>query len=121
MMKTKNKNSAQSRLDEIKKLIGRFDLLVPGTLRTIYMKCGKSGCACQKDKKARHGPYHLWDRKVGAKLSSKMISKEMMTRIQEWIEQRRTVEDLLSEAIRLSQVLAVGYVEEEKAQTEKSK
>lgn len=108
------KKNPKIRLSEIKKCLGNFDLVLPGTLRTLFMKCGKLGCACQKDNKARHGPYHLWDRKVGAKLSSKMLSKSQLKKISSGIEARKKIETLLAEAIVLSQEIAARKIEEDK-------
>ena len=110
----KAKNNHRLRLAEIKKSICTFDLILPGTLRTLYMKCGKPGCACQKNKKDRHGPYHLWDRKVGKKLSSKMLSKSQLKKISKGIESRKKIEELLAEAIVISQLIAARNIDEEK-------
>ena len=37
-------------------LSGREPLL-KGSIVKAYLKCARPGCKCQKDKKARHGPY----------------------------------------------------------------
>ena len=55
----KIKTKQQKQIEVLKNKIASFDLAVPGTLRVIYSKCGRDYCACQADKKARHGPYIL--------------------------------------------------------------
>ena len=30
-----------------------------GTVNERRMKCGQANCACQRDPKARHGPYYM--------------------------------------------------------------
>ena len=110
----KEKKDPEKRLVEIKRSLGDFDLALPGTLRTLFMKCGKTGCACQTDAKARHGPYHLWDRKVGRKLSSKMVSKNDLKKIQAGIEERKKLEAMIAEVINLSQEIATAKIDQRK-------
>ena len=109
---SKLKTNQDKKIELLKTRIGDFDLAVPGTLRTIYSKCGKDYCACQTDKSARHGPYILWDRKVDGKLSSKMVSKAMATQIKRWIENRNKLEKQVQEILILSQSIASNLVEE---------
>lgn len=108
----KEKTSQDKKIELLKTKIVDFDLIVPGSLRTIYSKCGRDYCACQADKKARHGPYILWDRKVNGKLSSKMVSKEMAAQIKKWIENRNKLEKQVQEILILSQSIVSNLVEE---------
>lgn len=108
------KSSKEIKLEKIKGELLNFELLAPGRLRTTLMKCGNQKCACQKDKNARHGPYHLWDRKVGTKLTSKMVSTILSKKIMLWIKERKKIEDLLGEAIVLSQEIIVEKIEKER-------
>ena len=88
--------------------------MLPGTIRNLYMKCGKSGCVCQTDATARHGPYYLWDRKVGKKLTSKMIPTKVVPVLKKGIESRKLLEKLVHEAIKIGQEIAVELVEDER-------
>ena len=110
----KPKVQQEKKMKDLKLKIVDFDLAIPGTIRTIYTKCGKKNCACQTDKKARHGPYCLWDRKVNGKLSSKMVPKKMASQITRWIENRRMLEKALNKILILSQALAVDLVERDR-------
>jgi len=47
-----------------------------GSLSERYMKCGQSGCRCQKDNEARHGPYFSLTRGTGGKTHSRYLSEE---------------------------------------------
>ena len=39
----------------------RLGLVIPGTIRTVYLKCGKEGCCCMTGTDAdKHGPYLFW-------------------------------------------------------------
>lgn len=110
----KSKTTQDKKIELLKTKISDLDLAVPGSLRTIYSRCGRSYCACQTDKKARHGPYILWDRKVNGKLTSKMVSKKMAVQIKKWIENRNKLEDLVLEILALSQLIASDLVEQER-------
>lgn len=110
----KQKVNQEKNLEVLKTRLTDFDLALPGRLRTIFSKCGKEYCACQTDKKARHGPYVLWDRKVNGKLTSKMVPKKMATQIKMWIENRNRLEVLLQEIFELSQSIVSNLVESER-------
>ena len=109
---SKLKINQDKKIELLKTKIVDFDLIVPGSLRTIYSKCGRDYCACRTDKKARHGPYILWDRKVGGKLSSKMVSKEIAVQIKKWIENRNKLEKQIQEILIISQTIVSNLVEE---------
>jgi hypothetical protein len=108
----KQKIIHEKKLQAVKMKIINLGVAIPGTIRMIYSKCGKANCACQTDKKARHGPYFLWDRKVNGKLSSKMVSREMAKKIKIWIENRKRLEFLIHEILTLGQEFAVTSVDE---------
>lgn len=115
-----NKKSDEIKLNKIKTEFGNFDLVLPGTIRQLYMKCGKSGCACQTNAEAKHGPYFLWDRKVGKKLTSKMIPAKTVPFLKKGIENRKMLEKLVQEAVKISQEMAVNIVEDAKKQRDEN-
>src|SRR5271168_2190239 len=47
-----------------------------GSLSERTIKCSKPGCACAKDPKARHGPYHSLTHAVGGKTRSRFLNAE---------------------------------------------
>ncbi|MGK5089567.1 DUF6788 family protein [Bdellovibrionota bacterium FG-2] len=116
---SKTKLNQEKKLTELKLQLANFDLAVPGTLRSIYSKCGKQNCICQTDQKGRHGPYWLWDRKVGGKLSSKMVTPQMASQIKKWIDNRRRLDELITKILELSQALAVVEVEKDRKPRDK--
>ena len=65
------------------------------SMRTI--KCGKPGCRCAEDPKARHGPYYSLTREVDGKTRSRYVSEEQAAVAKEQIETghqfRRKVEE----------------------------
>ena len=109
-------SSKQIRIDKLKMEISNFNLLAPGRLRTTFMKCGNPACACHKNENARHGPYHLWDRKVGTKLTSKMVSGDVRKKVENWIKARKKVEGLVAEIIKISQEIIAEDIDKSREQ-----
>ena len=56
-----------------------------GSLCERYVKCGKPGCRCAEDPKARHGPYYSLTRGVGGQTRSRFLSPEEAQRAREQI------------------------------------
>jgi hypothetical protein len=61
-----------------------------GSVSERTMKCGKAGCPCQKDPKARHGPYYSLTRPLAGKTHSRYLSPEQAELAQQQIEQGHT-------------------------------
>jgi len=75
---------------KLKKLVLGLGPVLPGTLRTVYLRCGSKNCRCKtKDKSQWHGPYSFWDRKDGKKLASRSVSLETAQILRVWIKNRR--------------------------------
>ena len=47
-----------------------------GSLSERTIRCGKAGCACADNPKARHGPYHSLTQAVGGKTRSRFLTEE---------------------------------------------
>src|ERR1019366_3098904 len=47
-----------------------------GSLSDRTIRCGKAGCACANNPKARHGPYHSLTQAVEGKTRSRFLSEE---------------------------------------------
>jgi hypothetical protein len=50
---------------ELAARLGHSQPMRRGSLSERYVKCGKPGCGCAEDPKARHGPYYSLTRAVG--------------------------------------------------------
>ena len=70
---------------------------------------GKPQCACHKDPKAHHGPYFYWTSKEQGKTISRKITQEEAEILEEWINNRRTIEAILKRMMKISEhALAFG-------------
>jgi hypothetical protein len=83
-----------------------IDVVIPGRLRSVLMKCGKASCPCGDDPDKRHGPYFFWDRKVNGKLSSVSIPKELVPTFEQWIKNRKKLDATVKKIIDSGQRFA---------------
>jgi hypothetical protein len=56
-----------------------------GSLSDRTIRCGKAGCACADNPKARHGPYHSLTQAVGGKTRSRFLTEEQAALAQQQI------------------------------------
>lgn len=66
--------------------LGQSQPMRRGSLSERYVKCGKPGCECGEDRKARHGPYYSLTRAVGGQTRSRFLSPQEAQRAREQIE-----------------------------------
>jgi hypothetical protein len=57
-----------------------------GTVNERRMKCGQANCACQRDPKARHGPYYTLTQAAGGKTRSRYVAAEQIPVLRRQIE-----------------------------------
>ena len=86
--------------EQLKNSILALGPVLPGTIRKVFLRCGKKNCHCQStDKKQWHCPYYFWDRKEGKRLSSRSISPKQVKIIQGWIDKRRELERIVRQML----------------------
>jgi hypothetical protein len=60
-----------------------------GSLSERTIKCGKPGCACTQDPKARHGPYYSLTHAVGGKTHSRFLTEKQADLVRQQIDNGR--------------------------------
>src|SRR6267154_1211823 len=65
-----------SSLRELAAVLSQPKPMRRGSVSERTMKCGKAGCPCQEDPKARHGPYYSLTRPTAGKTHSRYLSPE---------------------------------------------
>jgi len=60
-----------------------------GSVNERRMKCGQANCACQRDPKARHGPYYTLTQAAGGKTRSRYIAAQQIPVLRRQIEAGR--------------------------------
>lgn len=61
-----------------------------GSLSERTIKCGKPGCACAQDPKARHGPYYSLTHAVAGKTHSRFLNADQADLVRRQIDAGRS-------------------------------
>ncbi len=69
--------------------------VLKGSVSASYTRCGKPNCSCQDDKPQLHGPYWQWSTSVNGKTVSRRLSDEERKLYQEWVDNRKRLQDLI--------------------------
>ena len=95
---------------QLNRRLAKMDFFCPGSLMSLYRRCGKSYCACQTDPKRLHGPYTVWTRKVGAKTVTRTLHPKQAELCKRSIQNMREVEAILERMKELSAI----YIESQR-------
>ncbi len=76
--------------------------VLPGSLVTRRMRCGKANCHCHEEGAELHGPYLQWTRTVGGKTMTQLLSEDLVTRYRGWFENARHLHETLRQLEKLS-------------------
>jgi hypothetical protein len=66
-------------------------MLIRGSLREQYVKCGKPDCACAQDRDKRHGPYWVLYWREYGRLRRRYVSRDELPAIRAGVENRKAV------------------------------
>jgi len=92
--------------DQLAAELATVGFLSPGSVVSRYTSCGKPGCRCQADPPQRHGPYYQWSRAVAGKTVSRRLSETQAQLYQDWIANRRRIEQLIDQMEQTSAAAA---------------
>jgi hypothetical protein len=96
-----NAERLEIKLHELKKQFDAVGIMIPGSIQTVYLKCGKINCCCHQDKDQRHGPYYLWYRRINGKTVTQSIAEEDVQTYRMWIGNREKLESLFQKMVSL--------------------
>ena len=71
--------------------------VLAGSIVERWTRCGTAGCHCRGDPPRLHGPYPQWNRSVGGRTVTHLLSAEQLGRYQPRIEAARRLRQLLGE------------------------
>jgi Family of unknown function (DUF6788) len=91
-----------SRILECKEQLQDIDFVIRGSIIKHSVRCGTKGCRCHANPPVLHGPYYDWTRKVQGKTKTVRLSEEEAEILQEWIDNVRKVEKIISEMVEIS-------------------
>ena len=92
-----------------------------GSLSERTIKCSKPGCACAKDPKARHGPYHSLTHAVGGKTRSRFLTAEQADLVRRQIHAGREFRGRVDALWEACETWADGQLEDLAASFEEAK
>ena len=88
-----------------------------GTVVRQTLTCGKKSCACHQDRSRRHGPYAYWSTKAGGKTVSRLLSSEEASLYEEWIRNRRRLDEIRKKMLAMSRKVAPLLLQGETKET----
>ena len=91
----------EAELARLKGELASVGFVCSGSVVRRYMPCGKPGCRCQADPPKLHGPYWQYSHKVNGKTITRRLTPEQARLYQQWIANRRRIDQLLA---RMEQV-----------------
>jgi hypothetical protein len=92
--------------DQLAAELATVGFISPGSVVSRYTSCGKPGCRCQADPPQRHGPYHQWSRALAGKTVSRRLTEDQAQLYQDWIANRRRIEQLIAQMEQTSATAA---------------
>lgn len=95
-------------------LVRRLDevgFVLPGSLITRQMRCGKSNCRCHGDPAQLHGPYLQWTRTAEGKTLTRLLPEAVADCYRGWFDNARRLRETISEL----EALSVAIVERDRS------
>ena len=84
-----NYTSPPPRVAELSSALSQPRPMRRGSVNERRMKCGQANCACQRDPKARHGPYFTLTQAAGGRTRSRYVAAEQVPVLRRQIEAGR--------------------------------
>jgi hypothetical protein len=82
---------------ELAAQIAGIGIVVAGSVTRRFTRCTSTGCRCNADPPAPHGPYWQWTAKVNGKTVTKRLTEPEAQLYQEWIGNDRRIRALLDQ------------------------
>ena len=92
----------EAELARLKAQIAAVGFVCSGSVVRRFMPCGKPGCRCQADPPKLHGPYWQYSHKVAGKTITRRLTQDQARIYQQWIANRRRIDQLLARMEELS-------------------
>ena len=90
--------------------LAQIGFVLPGSLLSRHMRCGKTNCRCQNDPPELHGPYIQWNRTVEGKTLTRLLPGDVADTYQDWFDNAGQLHSTISEL----ETLAVTIVERDR-------
>ncbi len=91
---------------ELAAQLAKSGYLWPGSITEQRLTCGQPQCACHRDPARRHGPYVYWSTKLKGRTVNRLLKPDEAELYGSWIENRKKLESVQREMIKLSRKVA---------------
>lgn len=105
----------RERYQQLAAELAQVGFMLKGSLVQRFLPCGTPGCHCHGDPPQLHGPYWQWSRRVQGKTESRMLTADQLPRYQEWMENGKRVETIVTAMHDLSAQAAALLLEQQRA------
>jgi hypothetical protein len=82
---------------QLRTRLGEVGFICEGSLVERWMRCGKSNCACARDRAQRHGPYFQLSWKEKGKTISRRLLPEHATLYRQWVANRQRLQSIIQQ------------------------
>lgn len=96
----------EKQYQELAKSLAKTGFIWHGNLQRRMLPCKNKNCDCFLKRKPQHGPYPYWTTKVNQKTVTKLLSAEEADLYEQWIENRRSLEETLKKMTEISKKVA---------------
>lgn len=103
-------SAEQRRQHALEHRLSEIGFVLPGSVLSRHMRCGKTNCRCHLDPPELHGPYQQWNRMVGGKTFTRLLPADVADRYQHWFDNAARLRATISEL----EALAVTVVERDR-------
>lgn len=87
---------------ELQHQLTHIGFICSGSVMSLYRKCGKHNCGCNKNESMQHGPYHIWTRKEKGKTVTRSLSERQAGCCSEYIQNLRRMESIIERMKEIS-------------------
>jgi len=74
--------------------------ILPGSISTASIQCGKSNCVCKASPPKLHGPYYRWTGFIKGKRTTKTINKRVAEECERRIKNYRDLQTILEQIVK---------------------
>lgn len=106
MVKTGPTTAERRRQTVLARRLAEAGFVLPGSLITRNMRCGKDNCRCHGEPPELHGPYQQWSRTTGGKTLTRLWPDDLAERYRGWFDNARRLRETITELEALSVVIA---------------
>ena len=103
-------NAERRRQAALVQRLAEAGFVLPGSLITRYMRCGKASCRCHGEPPELHGPYLQWTRIAEGRTLTRLLPRQLVDRYRPWFDNARQ----LRQTITALEVLSTAIVERDR-------